>query len=109
MRHFRFRELGYALGFIVALAAIYLGSYHAMVQKIEFHWGVPFTMDVVSYRFGGEWADSFFTTAHAVDQKLRPKFWEREISLDEARSAALAVGASLEEARSPPPLGVGGE
>jgi hypothetical protein len=101
MRHVPFRECGYAIGFVLLLAAIYVGSYYAMVQKIEFHWGVPFTVDVVSYRFGGVGADSFFGPAHALDQQLRPEFWKREIPLDEASSAAVAVGATLEEARSP--------
>jgi hypothetical protein len=88
MRHFHLCELGYAVGFIVLLAALYIGAYYAMVQKDDV-FPYPFKADVASYHFGDEWAESFFAPAHAIDRRLRPEFWEYEISSNEARPAKI--------------------
>ena len=61
------------------LAALYVGSYYAMVQKKEVHFFLPSVKMVVSYRFGDESSEWFFAPAHALDQRLRPGAWEPEI------------------------------
>jgi hypothetical protein len=83
MRHFPLRELGYAIGFIVVLTALYVGAYYAMVEKwiesdivLDGHGLDPERKVVVNYRFGGDWAGSLFSPMHALDQKLRPEWWE---------------------------------
>jgi hypothetical protein len=84
MRHFPLRELGYALGFVVLLAALYVGSYYAMVERRVA--GVSFTIIMVRYRFCEEWARQFFAPVHALDQRLRPDFWD-EAAFDAHRRA----------------------
>jgi hypothetical protein len=83
MRHFPVRECGYAIGFVVLLAAIYVGSYYAMVER-ELIDATP--KDIVvsgswrayvpSYRFGGEWAWQIFKPLHELDRRLRPEWWD---------------------------------
>ena len=72
MRHFPLRELGYAIGFIVLLAALYVGSYYAMARRVtdEGCW--------VRYAFLDDWALSLFSPIHTVDRQIRPEFWEDE-------------------------------
>jgi hypothetical protein len=69
------KELGYAVGFVVFLAALYVGSYYATVEKGV--WMVNTTC-WVEYRFGDEWAKWFFSPIHFLDGEIRPKFWEHE-------------------------------
>ena len=76
MRHFPLRELGYVLGYVLGsvlfLAALYVGSYYAMVEKFECL-GVGFTCP--TYPSGPEWAEGFYSPMHAIDLKLRPGYW----------------------------------
>jgi hypothetical protein len=44
LRHFPLRELGYAIGFIVVLAALYVDAYYATMEKSRQHSG--------AFRFG---------------------------------------------------------
>lgn len=76
MRHFPLRELGYAIGFVLLLVAIYVGSYYAMVVRVDWRMN---TTCWVEYRFGGEWADRFFSPMHDLDRRFRPEWWEREV------------------------------
>ena len=77
MRHFPLRELGYAIGFVVLLAAMYVGAYFAMAEPIS----LPFTSGVgpwtklANYRFGGEASAAFFAPLEAADRKLFPDRW----------------------------------
>jgi hypothetical protein len=84
MRHFPLRELGYAIGFIVLLAAIYVGSYYAMVipsdldpAKLPLRGSISATFYASPvYRFGGNTSAQFFGLANKLDRKLRPGQWE---------------------------------
>jgi hypothetical protein len=83
MRHFPLKEIGYAIGFIVLLAAIYVGSYLAMVSKeidIEStEMAVGQTELVINvnatYWFGGDWSVSFFRLVNDADRLIRPRYW----------------------------------
>jgi hypothetical protein len=92
MKHFPTKELGYATAFIVLLAALYAGSYYAMVRKVVLirSWPVidSFARNQVvilsdetsisaEYHFGGHAAKSFFSFWHDVDRRIRPEFWTR--------------------------------
>ena len=77
MRHFPIRELGYAIGFVVLLAVLYVGSYYAMVERIEGQlYAQPIAFPV--YRFGQNYSESLFRSMHCLDRKLRPEFWHAE-------------------------------
>jgi hypothetical protein len=89
MRHFPLRELGYAIGFIIVLAALYVGSYYAMVLKSGGPSGhdemirvpdSPFAFPI--YRLNEEWVYGFYAPMYAIDApmyaidlKVRPDFW----------------------------------
>lgn len=89
MRHTRWRQLRYAFGAVVLLAAIYVGSYYAMVERWEIEpAGVvaeafvaeAFAVDGAvfpEYRLRQDWLYNFYAPIHAVDRKLRPDFWAR--------------------------------
>jgi hypothetical protein len=91
MRHFPLRELGYAIGFVVLLATLYVGTYYAMAQRgvePEIDWaasqkkpglGVVTTgkmLASVSYSFENEWVDVIFGPMHQMDRRLRPEYWQ---------------------------------
>jgi hypothetical protein len=88
MRHFPVREPGYAIGFIVVLAALYVGAYYAMVitrsQYLDRYMlslkvstkGPPIYRVAPEYRFGGDAAVRFFAPMHDIDTRLRPSIWE---------------------------------
>jgi hypothetical protein len=63
------------LGFVL-LAALYIGAYYAMVDRIVFpsegRWGAR-------YPFGDEALTSFFAPIHRLDRdNLRPGYWRGE-------------------------------
>jgi hypothetical protein len=60
MRHFPLRELGYAIGFVVLLAGLYVGSYYAMVEKFEC-FGVGATSPTYLLRL--EWVEPFYSVS----------------------------------------------
>jgi hypothetical protein len=73
MRHFPWRELGYAVGFIVLMGVLYVGAYFAMVDRgsnILFYGWTP------EYRFGGSAAETIFAPIHEVDRHVRAEFWD---------------------------------
>lgn len=79
-----FRYSGYAIGFIVILAAIYVGAYYAMVERVQIGGrSGRMSIFIVHYRGDYRWVESFFAPMHAVDQSFRPKFWENELSLSD--------------------------
>jgi hypothetical protein len=81
MKHSPLRECGYALGVVVLLVGLYVGSYYAMVEKWELRVGGEKhggTITVVLYSFGDERAVWFFGLAHKVDAWLRPDMWGDE-------------------------------
>jgi hypothetical protein len=76
MRHFPLRELGYAIAFLVLLAAIYVGAYYAMVGQGEMA-GFPGSDEVTfpMYPVWQQQSEWFFSLAHELDKSLRPEFW----------------------------------
>jgi hypothetical protein len=81
MRHFPLRETGYAIGFVVLLAALYVGAYFAMVDRQA----IPLRMtggiilySFPTYRFGDESAAWFFAPMYAIDRRIRSDFWKPE-------------------------------
>ena len=80
MHHFPLRECGYAVGFIVLLAGLYVGAYYAMVERVSLK---PFSSSpcFASYRMSGVWAMQFFNPMHEIDRLLfRPDFWEGDVT-----------------------------
>jgi hypothetical protein len=90
MRHFPLRELGYAIGIVVLLAALYVGAYYAMVSRgpylvpltpLDFKGGRLFAKagmlfdEEPEYSVGGVWSTAFFAPIHAIDRRIRPTFW----------------------------------
>jgi hypothetical protein len=79
MRNFPFRKCIYV---VVTLAAIYFGSYYAMVERWEISPSSvvarAFAGDGATfpeYRLRQEWVYSLYAPMHAIDRKLRPGFW----------------------------------
>jgi hypothetical protein len=78
MRHFPVCELGYAIGFVVLLAALYFGAYYAMVGRVRI-----VSDDLKSVPLGAfpeyahfpEASTYFFGLAHEFDRLIRPDFW----------------------------------
>jgi hypothetical protein len=78
MRHFPFRELGYAFGFVVVLAALYVGAYYAAVERSLRYCPRKDASKrhfPCSYRVGGDAMASFFEPMERVDRRLRPGYW----------------------------------
>ena len=71
MRHFPWKEIGYAVGFVVLLAVLYVGAYYALVTRTESLRGF-----IPVYRFGGDAAVTFFGLSHDFDKAVRPEFWK---------------------------------
>jgi hypothetical protein len=78
------RECGYALAVVVVAAAIYVGAYFAMMERVVHNdWGNPkseitgWTMPYTAprYRFGGSWSEWIFSPLYDLDRKARPEFW----------------------------------
>jgi hypothetical protein len=77
MRHLPLREFGYAVGFLVLLAALYVGAYYAMVEPtpLPIMMGVgPWRMNA-NYRFGGESSAAFFSPLEELDRRFFPGRW----------------------------------
>jgi hypothetical protein len=90
MNHLPLRECGYALTFIVVLLGLYLGAYFAMVERVDFGELIASSRPYLGparpfafYRFGGDWSQSFFYPAHALDRRIRAELWEGERDPDE--------------------------
>jgi hypothetical protein len=81
MRHLPLRELGYAIGFVVVLAALYVGAYYAMVRRAP-RFGEAVEV-VAIYSFSADWPTAFFLPIHQIDRRLRPDYWEFGAALDE--------------------------
>jgi hypothetical protein len=74
--------MGYAIGVLVVLVAIYAGSYYATVERrihhdfTELGPSGPATIGLVpSYSIGGDISASLFLPIHQIDQKLRSRYW----------------------------------
>jgi hypothetical protein len=80
MRHFPLRECGYALGVVVLVAAIYVGSYYAMLDHRFVCMAIPGSEAIPIYRFWHESSDRFFGPAHELDRMIRPGYWKAEES-----------------------------
>ena len=79
MRHFPLRECGYTIGFLVLLAAPYIGTYFALVIRLP-NVLYPGTMRpgmyLRAYRVDEEWVAVFFEPIHSADREcLRPSYW----------------------------------
>jgi hypothetical protein len=77
MRNFPVRKYIYV---VVILAAIYVGSYYAMVERWEIRSPIAqaFAGDEATfpeYRLRKKWLYSLYAPMHAIDRKLRPGFW----------------------------------
>jgi hypothetical protein len=74
------RELVYAIVFVAALLLLYGGAYLAMMERFDL--GISSIAGeetpIVTYRFGGEWSEGFFTPAHEIDRRVRPDLWRNE-------------------------------
>jgi hypothetical protein len=78
MRHFPLRELGYAIGFIVVLTAIYVGAYYATVERARpavMIWGSEPWPRHAEYRIGGDVSAAFISPMERLDRKLFPESW----------------------------------
>jgi hypothetical protein len=78
MRHFPIHELGYAIGFVVLLAALYVGAYYAMVERVRLVTDTdPPRILATSARYWivDSWAQDFYAPLYALDRQLRPGFW----------------------------------
>jgi hypothetical protein len=75
------KELGYAIGFVVLLAAIYVGAYYATVEPATL-WLGPYPnqdkMAIPTYHLPN--CESFFSPAHEMDKRLRPDVWYVDIA-----------------------------
>jgi hypothetical protein len=96
MKHLPLRECGYAIFFIVALVVLYGGAYLAMMQRIDLGELINSSrgsraprgatiaepllpsIPIATYRFGGDWSQTFFALAHQVDRQIRPELWQGE-------------------------------
>jgi hypothetical protein len=82
LRHFPWRECGYAVGALTLLLALYAGAYYAMVDPfdrvamISSTYPPPRGRPIPFYSFGGDAAKAFFAPIHQVDRLLRPQVWE---------------------------------
>src|SRR5436190_22320182 len=93
LKHIPWRETGWAFGAVVMLAALYVGSYFALVTQspyssspvpMGYNFGgstrvfespmAPYFVDP-EYRVCGNAAASFFGPIHEIDLVLRPKMW----------------------------------
>jgi hypothetical protein len=80
MRNFPFRKCIYA---VIILAAIYVGSYYAMVERWEIETSsAPIAKAFIGdatvfpeYRLRQEWLYKLYDPMHAIDRKIRPGFW----------------------------------
>jgi hypothetical protein len=104
MRHFPLRELGFAIGFTVLLAAIYVGSYYAMVERTEHIQGFMIGIGIpdpptvrLKYRYGGEWSTAFYYPAHDIDRRLRPDLWRGELTHKKRDLRSVEVIVHVEE------------
>jgi hypothetical protein len=80
MRHLSLRELDYAIGFVVVLAAVYVGAYYATVRRevvTEHTDGRRFA--VSAYPFMREELDLLFRPIHEIDRAIRPEYWQLRI------------------------------
>jgi hypothetical protein len=80
MNHFPWKETGYALGFLLLLLVLYVGSYFAMVQRRPVREAVRWEADRIylavehepDYRFGG---NTLFAPIHRIDRATRRDYW----------------------------------
>ena len=84
MKHLPWRECGYAIGFILVLAAIYVGSYYAMVRR---EYSPPFSSvwgtdeddrEFVRPKYSHDDMADFFRPMHEIDRRLRREYWSME-------------------------------
>jgi ABC-type anion transport system duplicated permease subunit len=77
MKHFPLRELGYAVGILAVLAALYAGSYYAMVTRIEMtiEPGGHVLDAFPAYRFWPQASGVVFSPIYQMDRHLRPEYW----------------------------------
>lgn len=75
MKHVPWKELGWAVAFVVLLAVIYCGSYLGMVERD----GAIKNGRAVSigpyYRLGHQSLKPVFALAHSIDCLARPTYW----------------------------------
>jgi hypothetical protein len=108
MRHFPLRELGYAISFLVLLAALYVGAYYAMVERTEHIHGFMIGIGMrdpptvkLKYRYGGEWSMAFFYPAHDIDRRLRPDLWRGELTRKKRDLRPVQVKVIIHDEESP--------
>jgi hypothetical protein len=92
MRHFPLRELGYAIGFIVLLTALYVGAYYATVERrlgrvIRGGKGSSDSQRIfigaIYAKYPMDWLNPFFSPMYDLDLRMRPDFWSAEAMNEE--------------------------
>lgn len=89
MKHLPWRECGWALLFLLALAGLYMGAYYATItprpRLVSKRYGIgviggkTFPVCVPGYHFLPEaWVSPVFAPMHNLDRQLRPETWSRE-------------------------------
>jgi hypothetical protein len=79
MRPYPLRECGYAIVFILGLFLLYGGAYLAIVVRNDWGFIDGKQTSILEYRFGGDWSNTFFAPAHAVDKQIRRDMWSNEV------------------------------
>lgn len=67
------KETAYAVAGLVVLAAIYVGSYCAMVVPDGF--AIDEDHIIPEYRFGGKTAHVVYRPVYEIDRRVRPERW----------------------------------
>jgi hypothetical protein len=74
MHHLPWREMGFSMGFVLILMALYIGTYYALVEdRVEVVAG-RFPPEPY-YRFGTDELRPLFRPAHQFDRWCRPTAW----------------------------------
>jgi hypothetical protein len=111
MRHFPLRECGFAVGFVVVLATIYVGSYYATVRRQYFPpmsatWIENGTEDDyerlnVHPIYRPECSRTFYSPMYEIDRKLRPDYWSsKEAKKEEDERFKAMIDEFLRAAKS---------
>lgn len=81
------KELGYAAGFVVVLAALYVGAYYAMVKRdleeIAVNGAGGRLQAFVVPRYPAVGLDALFSPIHQIDKRIRLEFWSLEGAISE--------------------------
>ena len=81
LRHYPWREAGFAFGFFGFLFVLHIAVYYALVMRgianISKGYSASPPMFVPVYRFGGGLAEHLFSFWHRLDRQIRRDYWTR--------------------------------